>query len=306
MYRNLTLLLLGALFVSLVSGCTSPLSGGSSMGSGVVIEDFSPDFSRVSSGEPFQLMLRIRNTGSKTARNVNVELYNVGQEFACTGGCGIINSLLPPDTESGSRGESRTCIWECTAPYGSPPGISVSYNPSVRVRYGYSSDVVRTITLASQDEIRDLQDSGRTLPVDTVSSSSSPVRMDVELNSPVRYWEGRGTISSPLSISVTNVGGGTVCYPDCGSPENMNRVVVESQNILGDMGIEECDIGIAGKPVTLWQGSGRTVRCNLVIYGLTPSFSRVKKTFRVRSEYEYSITRDTALEVAGRQDAPLV
>ncbi|MBN2043230.1 MAG: hypothetical protein JW754_05510 [Candidatus Aenigmarchaeota archaeon] len=295
-----------SLFVILaVSGCTSLpfIGGGISAGNGLVIEEFKTDFSEVKAGEPFKIMLKVRNKGTSFARNVVVDLSN-SEELQCMGGCNFYTPISPPDPESGTEGESRTCTWNCRAPYDIPYGMSVTYNPLVRITYQYTSDIVRTITLASQDEVRNLQDMGRSLSIDPVSTSSGPVSLDLKLHSPVRYWMDQGLISSPMSIDIMNTGGGITCYPDCFDQNGWNKISIYSQNFLGDILIDECDVGI-GSPITLWEGKSRTIRCNLQIMNMPMTFGQTKKTINMKAEYYYMVTANTAVKAAGTEENPL-
>ncbi len=295
-----------SLFVILaVSGCTSMpfLGGGMLTGNGLVIEEFKTDFSDVNAGEPFKIMLKIRNKGSSLARNVMVDLSN-SDELQCMGDCSFYTPLSPPDPESGTDGESRTCIWNCRAPHDIPYGMSVTYNPGVRITYQYTSDIVRTITLASQDEVRNLQDMGRALSIDPISTSSSPISLDIKLHSPIRYWMDQGIISSPMSIDITNSGGGISCYPDCLDENGWNKVNIYSHNLMGNILIDECDVGI-GNPVTLWEGRSRTIRCDLQIMNMPVAFGQTKKTINMKAEYDYMITSGTGIKVTGTEENPI-
>jgi len=182
------------------------------------MENLEVDFPKVYAGEKFKLQAKIRNTGSVDAWYVIPKLYNIdasasGQSFeiTCSKDCTQCMNLLAPDPERGTTGESKICIWDCTAPRSIPKGMTLTFNPSVRLYYAYRTTTTKALMIASQDELRAIQNQGKALPSETVSTTTSPVQMDVVVNGPIRYWEGEKKLRFPININIANTGGGTAC-----------------------------------------------------------------------------------------------
>jgi hypothetical protein len=291
--------LLGFILILFVSGCISLPQA--IEGNGILIEAFEPDFPQMSSGEPIQLRLKIRNVGAVDAENVKFEIYNVfgtkeGSELICREGnkeCKSVEKILAPTKEV--PGESKTCIWVCDTSVKIPAGLQVSYNPRVRITYKYRSDVIASITLVSQDEIRTITDSGGSLPNEISKSTRTPILLNLKLKGPVKYWERKEEITFPLSIEVVNVGGGTSCYPNCEEPKDWNKVklkLVGTPEII----LEECDIE---KPVILLEGRSRSVPCVGKILKIPKTFGPMQKTIEIQADYEYFIDEGTSVTVMG-------
>ncbi len=68
------------------------------------------------------------------------------------------------------------------------------------------------MTLVSREELKTLQDQGKSLPSEAYSKTSSPVSMDMETTTPIRTYG--SSIEFPVVITVKNVGGGTVCLDE--------------------------------------------------------------------------------------------
>ena len=284
----------------LSSGCIMQSSGGT----GVTIENFEPDFSQISSSEPFQLRLKIGNAGSVEAKDVEFDLLNTAgsgsnNQLSCEDGCVQRISLFPQDADSGSAGETRTCIWHCESPGGIPPGVKIVYNPIIRITYAYNSNVLSSVSFASQEEIRNIQDSGAALPSEVKSSTNTPIKLDLVFKGPIRYWEGQDRITFPIEISLENVGGGVACYPSCSDKDDWSKVKL---SLVPDSGISftDCDFS-QEKEILLWEGASRTVRCQAEYSGFLGSelSGRETKTLSVLAEYEYFIEAQTSVEVTG-------
>ncbi len=289
------------MMVLLVSGCTFPFDGGNAAsGSGIVIEELKPEFSRVMPGEPFELYLNIRNGGPFDAENIEVELFNLDDsKVTCTGGCSIIGRLYGSDAEAGTPGESHECLWECIHSDDLPGGMMVTYNPTVRITYDYFSYVTRSITLASQDEVRRIEQGGGTLPSDVSSVAEGPVSLKLNLASPVRYFPQQGRLVTPVIIEISNSGTGTACYQDCRDSENWDRISLERSDIGTGIDFEGCEDILGTSPVEIWKGRTRDIRCDLAMTQLPDGFGFTRKTITLRARYAYFIEGSASFEVSG-------
>ncbi|MEM5871859.1 MAG: hypothetical protein QW051_03230 [Candidatus Aenigmatarchaeota archaeon] len=245
------------LFVVFISGCTNikiPLVQTDSKipyGSGVVIEFFGGDLpdNVYYSGEEVRFFLKVKNTGSLVANECFAELLGLdytwkkvgetditetGETFPDEEECKYRNrklKLLPPDPEVGTEGEEAICSWRYIAPYVST-GLSINLKPRARFYYTYSSSTIKTILLVSKEELKALQQQGKSLPIESYSKTNSPIEIDIETATPVRTY-GENKVEFPIVITVKNIGGGTPCYENsynCKKPggilenENWNKI----------------------------------------------------------------------------------
>jgi hypothetical protein len=326
---GLILLTLSVILTLTTSGCTLP--GGTTAGQGVIIENFEVDFPRVFAGEKFKLQMRMRNEGSIDAYNVYPKLYNIGTSFqndmleiSCQHTCGQGVNLLAPDPDRGTIGESRTCIWDCVAPTGIPKGLSVTFNPSVRLYYWYGTHTIKSITVASQDELRSLQSQGKSPPSETVSTTGGPVQMDIVVQGPIRYWEGEQRITFPININIQNTGGGTTCITSdvqvplpfgfttpsfsyvtmtagCENPDNWNKIRLYFDDLGGSVNLY-CTPGQDQQDIfELWKGQSTTITCEVdMVVPAGPSPGFIQKNLKFYIDYAYFLDRTVGIEVVGR------
>jgi hypothetical protein len=292
--------------VVLSSGCTS--FGGQTTGSGkgIVIENFESDFQKIYAGETFKLQMKAKNTGSVDAGIVKPVLYNIdmqisGQSIAisCSSGCGSSMVMLAKDADRGTEGESKTCIWNCKAP-DDIPKVSVTFNPSLRLYYLYRTTTIKSINIASQNELRTLQTQGGALPSETISTTEGPVQLDVLVNGPIRYWAGENTVTFPININLQNNGGGIACLGDCTYEKNWNKIELSFENVEGTATLKSCDLQAGKMEVDLWKGQSRTITCEVQInVGQTTGF--VQKSLSFEAGYDYFVDASTSIEVVGRE-----
>ncbi|MEE9322930.1 MAG: hypothetical protein V3U72_00140 [Candidatus Aenigmarchaeota archaeon] len=306
------LIIISILTVLTSSGCTFPGSGTTS-GHGIVIENFEVDFPNVYANEKFKIQMKMRNTGSVDAYGVYAKLYNTevssaGEKLSivCRQEQCAQDRLLAPDPERGTTGGSKICIWDCVAPQ-LRKGVSVVFNPSVRLYYAYETNVIKSLTITSQNELRNLQNQGKAPPSETLSSTTGPISMDVRVKGPIRYWEGETNIIFPVEVNINNVGGGTPCTStlggtstECENPDNWNRVGLyfpEDISLRSCSGIENNQI------VELWKSREKTVTCEAVIQlqGRATA-GLVQKNIDFTSTYSYFTDTSTSVTVQGKDN----
>jgi len=246
----------------------------------------------------------IRNAGSVDARNVRFELSNTettygnrGTEISCEPDClGVIERFLAPDPQAGTTGESKTCVWKCFAPEDLPRNAKITFNPILRVYYAYESTIVKSATIVSEDELRSIQAQGKPLPNEITSLTGGPIKLSIQMRSPVKYVERTGKVTFPVSISIENVGGGVACYPNCNDPKNWDKVFLEIDPESG-MNLKDCDTGMFNE-VDLWEGRSRTVVCDGEML-IPQRINLLQKTLKIKARYEYFIDASTSLTVTG-------
>lgn len=292
-----------------ISGCILP-GGDTGFGSGVVIENFEVDFPDVYAGETFKLQMKARNVGSVDAYGVRAVIFNTesssgGEKLSIA--CGsqecLQQHLLAPDTDRGTSGASMICSWECRAP-NVPKGVSVTFNPYVRLDYSYQTNVIKSLTVASQDEIRNIKNQGKSLPSETISSSTGPISMDVRVKGPIRFWEGETSIKFPLEISIINAGGGTACASGgsgmlggCSETDNWDRVWLTFPEGLATG--RSCSGVADNQIVELWKGQDKTVTCEALMPLQWGVSGLVQKNLKFEATYSYFIDASATVTVKG-------
>ena len=335
-------LILSTLIVMIVtiSGCIT-FGGVKTTSQGVIIENFEVDFPKVYAEEKFQLQMKIRNMGSVDAGNVYPKLYNTETsvqgnklQISCDETCQGGITLLAPDPDMAIEGESKTCIWDCKAPSNIPKGLSVTFNPSVRLYYFYETHTTKSITIASQNELRSLQTQGKTLPSETASTTEGPVQLDVVVNGPIRYEEDEKRVKFPININIQNTGGGITCMDlnyiqlpipipylpgsgfistivgGCENPGYWNKVELyfdkKGENNIGEQ--DETNINCSsvegslmqGHIVDLWKGQSATLTCEMDVPLPEQYSSLMQKNLKFSIYYAYFTDSAVSIEVVGR------
>ncbi len=323
------------LFVIFVSGCinnTSTLE----LGNGVIIKDYNIDFSNVYSGECVDISVLLKNTGSVDAKQVFAEMLGIEQDWydgkswgkGCksedggpwTGWEKSANepqcrwnpgqqsySLSAPDPSRGVDGETTTCSWSYVAPE-VPSHTSVTYTPTIRVFYQYETDVVKAVTLMSQDEMKSLVKQGKPLPIDTQTSTRSPIKIDVNTDTPLRIYTDK--VEFPITISIENIGGGITCVgysswdniKDCRTSQQSAeksawrkiRIELDADNIihLSDDCREPLEL-------SLYKGKSNKITCTATVYSSDLPSQRVKALINVHAYYNYIIDKEITITVHG-------
>ena len=330
------------IFVVFVSGCISD-TGTIQTGNGVIIKDYDIEFSDVYGGECIDFAVLIKNVGSVKAEQVFAEMLGLDEDWRddeeITWGRGCKNqdggvwsgkekranepdcrfdafkstseggsggysiTLEAPDPSRGVDGEERFCTWTYMAPY-LPKGADITYRPSLRVFYTYSTDVVKAVTIMTKDEMKNLIEQNNALLIDAQSSTSSPVRIDVKTSTPIRMYA--DSIEFPIEIDIENVGGGLTCIgqsrwdaiEDCRASQEPEKVWRKLQiEIEVDNGIElseECD-GIID--IDMYKGKKNTITCMATVDDIPAQ--RIQKKITVHARYNYFIDQEIEITVHG-------
>jgi hypothetical protein len=316
-------LLFSVIAVLVVSGCTQIDTG-----NGVKVLEFGPDLSRAYPGEVIDFRVRFQNTGSLDAEGVFAELlgldedwYNPGFSGAGAGGpwedgeklpneeecrytdTGSHKTLLAPNPQYGTPGEKQTCSWTYKAPGEDkiPRDMDRVYPVTARVFYDYRTDVVKLLPLLSKDEVLKLRDRGGTIEFGDVSSTSSPVRITLQSESPIRVIGDGSNMESvefPIKIDIEDVGGGTPCLPNqCKKTEGgeWNKILLK---ITTGPGVEfrECgDDLMKDTVISLYKGQTNSIQCFVKISGIQESISQ--DTLVISATYSYFVDADSEITV---------
>ncbi len=301
------------LILIMVSGCTLP--GAKVSNYGIVLEDFVAEPNELQSNEPFTIRARIRNIGRTRAENVFVKLFNtdIGMysdlqctpSFGTTSNCEVYFDLLGEDTEKNLQGESMTCTWNCIAPI-LEKGVSVTYNPSIRIYYSYVTTTTKPLLIASQDELKRLQSQGQAIPSQPSTTTGGPVSLDIKVKGPVKFWEGMQQVEFPIEIDVQNVGEGTACTLEgmsgptegCDNPDNWNKVILLPNT--PEIMFKNCDLETGKALLSLWNQRGKIVcEANMNI----PMYTKnIQKNIEILVVYDYFTDKSIPVVVKGTAD----
>jgi hypothetical protein len=285
------------LLIVMVSGCVIPGIPGFGpvvTGTGVLITEWKPDFSRVYAGEDVTLYANVKNMGSFEANNVHLELTDLSgwsNAKLNTRECEMSSlTLMAGDVQYGTEGEEKMCSWTATAP-DIDRGLHMVYKPKVMLCYDYTSTTVLRTPSISRDELKRLQDSGSGLPSQSTISSGSPISISASTPSPIIVSSAR--VEFPLRISVTNGGGGMFCvqgaYGTCSGSERTNSVSVKIESTTATP--VNCP-----SEIVMFANKGE-VSCDMYIGTRTETL--LQNEIDITASYKYCVDASTSVEVYG-------
>lgn len=271
-----------AVIVLFTSGCVDlnflP-SNVVSFGSGISIINFEPEIDTAYSNEKVNFMLKIKNTGSFEASGA-VKI-DVGEWRCLTSSSGDFDKLIPPSEERGTEGQEMVFKWECTAP-DIEEGIDVPFQARAEVEYEYKTVTSKSITLLPTRELITLRDSGKALPSELVSTTHSPVSVNVLIEGPIRIVDGSTSVEFPVTIEVKNAGNGVVQGSEV-------KIDVKGEGLTQ----QGCNI----EELHLWRGQSQSVTCKMKSMGLQNVITQGRIV--VTADYTYTTTATTAITVIG-------
>jgi hypothetical protein len=295
---KLFLLLVPLLGTVLISGCTTG-GGGPTFGNGVVILNWEPTFSSVESNDNLQLRVRVQNQGEVTAKNVNAVLTGINVDEWGFGAGNAINfyDLSPPDRIQNTAGQIKQETFNLVAPK-IPKGTQQQYSPQVRVFYEYKTTAIKSITLVNENELRRLQDQGKTLSSTDTVTSAGPLKVTVNTGKFIKAREAGSYYSNtfPITIDIQNIGGGVVGRYNM--PQDDYKVKVD---IVFPSRLTNVDCGtFLGNYITLWKGQDASISCNVRISN--PPIASEDENIKITLEYGYYIDSKTTVTVTGTQE----
>ena len=295
------------MFVVLTSGCTGGNTG-PTLGPGVAILNFEPDFSSVESGEEVRLYLQLQNQGEKPAEDIDIVLAGLDPSewnpaalgFVCESEGDIvcrINPLNPPSIDYGTEGETAEMYWTLKAP-NLPQGIEQTYSQIIaRVYYNYRTSATKQITIFDAGELRTMVLENKPLPTGKDATfTSGPISVVVITGKYIKFRSDRNYYF-PITITVNNQGEGTVSgYTINQKIEDFvvgMKITLPNGLSLGD----DCDNFEDYYPVTLWKGKSASTTCN--IYINEPPVIAEERTISIDLDYPYYVDRGTSITVVG-------
>jgi len=277
--------------VVIASGCTgipTAVSGG-----GVSIEAFEPDFPQIYTDESVQFRIKIRNTGTTDATDVKLQIF--GADWETPGGTckqEAQRKLLAANPQKGIEGETFNCYWSLKPKGDSiPEGMVMTYYPTARVTYKYSTTTIKSVTIGNVDELRAVQDRGGTLPAETMSTTTGPVSIVINVKGPIKVSTSN-QVTFPIEITFTNSGGGIVAKSEADA-KNYNYI---KYDIKLD-GLESADCKLSDE-LYLFRGQTNTVTCKLKS-GSAPSIGTVQRLIKVTAGYAYILDKSSSFTAIG-------
>lgn len=291
------LLLVPLLGTVLISGCTN--TTGPTFGNGVTILNWEPTFSSVESGDSLQLRIRVQNQGEVTARNVNALLtgINVDEWGFGTGNAIMLYDLSPPDRVQNTAGQIKDSTFNLVAPR-IPKGTQQQYSPQVRVFYEYKTTAIKSITLVNENELRRLQDQGKTLSSTDTKTSAGPLKVTVNTGKFIKARETGSyyTNTFPITIDIQNTGGGVVGRYNIPQDDYKVNVKIEFPSRLTNV---DCGTFL-GNYITLWKGQDASISCNVRIS--SPPIASEDENIKITLDYGYFTDSKTTVTVTGVQE----
>jgi len=273
-------------------------NGGSDSRMGLVINTFEPDIRQKYSAEPTVFRVKLQNTGSETAFDVEARLTNIDEFQSYSHPTKRFQKIPPKTTTATGEAPEVTWSWDLDAPV-VPKGTKITFKPRLQIIYTYKTDTVRSITVMPEIELREYTDSGKPFPSDIVSKSTGPVSLDVDIKGPIRHYQSK--ITFPISLIVQNVGGGIVCREECTDHErDYNRIDLFLET--RDVRLKDCELD----NIRLTDNRA-TVVCNAeiddsIFFGLIQMGTKqvTKKNIRFNIVYTYITDKVTTIEVMGK------
>jgi hypothetical protein len=316
-------ILLATIAVLLVAGCTAPsgvqwpfqqITTTTIGGNGLVITDFSPDSSTVTSGSSTRISFTITNAGGAVVPDASSLIYLTGSDISLTDASGVYwhsntdtsqfkhfgKNMNPANSNTGTPADEKIISWSLIAPNVTKSQPDRNDIFIGRVYYDYQTTVAGTIWAYTQAESDSAKAGGRTLNKATFSSTSGPVALVAKISpDPVV-----GTDTFTLTIKVNNVGGGSLYKAgtsDVSYTPGSEKIALTSD----DVNIATIDVsgpgitvgtGCSGD-VTLPKGSN-TVSCELTLTSPPATFQGYPIT--ITATYGYYTERTTNVIVTGK------
>lgn len=203
--KKYLLLLPLVLALGCIEGAAQPGTGvGGS--NGVRITSFEPETTEIhgSGVETFELFLEVQNVGDSIASGITAEIFNYADFIGTTNAS--LGTLDPPG--GGLPGETQDYTYVFTVPK-RELGIDDTVELGGRVQYDYATHGRVDVPIVPKEEWEAQELAGRAGYQKEKSSSSGPIRVDVDVTkSPVIVSDRFDTFT--IKVEMTNVGSGSL------------------------------------------------------------------------------------------------
>jgi hypothetical protein len=295
------ILLIGAV---ILSGCTTTGGGTTATGNGIVIDDFSFDYTPIYSGDQIGLNIELQNIGGEIGTLEKVTVF--GQDFTTsanplkwsisdTGELTQIptspeRDLYPPDPTTGFEGDIWTHQWLITAP--NDVKAPTEYDFQVRAEYSYTSEYSGTIRIVSANYLRTLSATDRENLIKeggVVASSvtAGPLNLAAASGRHFIVQSDAPAATSSVKFKVTNIGSGYPYDTDLSVSASLYLVKITGTDGLS---CTKTDFLLA-------RGKTGTFSCDIDIPAEGSITNKLDKNFRITLSYDYYVDSAASITV---------
>lgn len=286
--------------VSIVLGCTMPGGETTTIGvsNGIIITDFSFDYSPIYAGDQIGLNIELQNVGGEEGTLDTITVF--GQDLAgspdplrwSTTDPETVSPgelLYPPDPVTGAEGDFYTEQWLLNAPTG--VRAPTNYDFQVRSEYTYDTVYTGTIRIIESNYLRTISAEERDALIKqggVVSSSvtGGPLIISAASGRHFIVQEGAGADTKTIKFKITNVGSGNP-YGGTITPDNLYVVTVT--------GTEGFVTGTCDPDTTLARGKTGVIKCDIAIPAEASFTNKQDRNFQLTLTYQYYI--DSAAQI---------
>jgi hypothetical protein len=308
------LLLLILIAVVAVSGCMNAqpiekelICNGAGSNDGMIITDFSFDYSPVYSGETPGLTVEVQNNGGETGKLLGVEIF--GPEVNPNGATdlqwgtselliqSLNEELTPPDPTMNMPGEPWSKVWTLTAPKNLATDTDYTFN--ARVKYSYKTTFTAVLTVMSSSYLRSLPAQKRSELI-----QSGGLSQQCYSGGPLSVTGAAGTHfvdpsgNKTIRFKIVNVGSG---FPycawnntnDCGNDLNPSTTMYHV-HVGTPLGTNIKDCAMPSGDIILSKGTNVVFSCKFT----APTFTNKQDiTFSIPIEYDYYVDASAPIKV---------
>lgn len=298
MKRLLPLLLLiaaigiaGCAGIGSQGGGTQELScTGAGVTDGVMITDFSFDFSQIYGGESVGLTLTVENMGGSTGHLQSYQLFgpDLGSgtmQWEITSGNANKSSLateLPaPNPDMDIPGGMETVLWTIKAPSGLT--VETPQNFNIRTTYDYSTQFSGILTVMSSSYLQSIPQEQRKALIQSGGLSAScytggPLQVEAAAGT---HFVDPASSTKNIRFKITNVGAG---YPFYGGTSNYDSITPSNMYKVHLNGGTSGPVTCPTKDIVLSRGQTGTFECNFT--AATPA-AKTDYNFQISLSYYY-------------------
>lgn len=274
----------------LAAGCIGQREVTTTANNGITINMFTATPVSARTGELVLFDLEVENTGGTTARNVQVDLFGVENQWRTSTGSMIdstltkpMGTLKPPLPDRSIPGDFKMQQWDIMTP-NIPQGVSPALDIEAWVSYDYNTSGHLKVKAVSEDEWRRKQLQGEEIlnPVEIINSNG-PIKLSIPANYQNAIIVDTQTsdedyVVQPFRIEFQNVGSGyPITLEDDGTIRGAGGRLhgtlqlfgpgVEFEDCLGATSGTIVDFNDAQIPVRLRESAGGTlpVACSIRI-----------------------------------------
>ena len=316
--KHLSILFL--ILIIVISGCVGQDGIISSAKDGLIITDFSFEYSPIYARDNVGLRLEVQNVGGSDAEIEKIQVYGV--DFNCVDSTrawcnkGVYHTefdgtyigenrfLDRPNTEINFEGGKYYQEWRLKAPSGVTS--ETDYDFRVRVEYNYNTFYSGIIRVVDEGYLQSLSEEEK----EELFSSGGIVSSELT-NGPISVtpFSGRHFIlddmeDRTIKFKIENVGKGYpyICekdldcvYDDTDAIKGVKKYHVRIKEITG--GIIKCEGGEREIEIKLSSGESHIIYCTFMPSRVGKFTNKVDKTFQIELEYSYYVDDSTSITV---------